>query len=100
MLTAFLQMVIVLLLIVIAFVGSSLFFLFMGLAYKSLKADKFQYRQMSAAGSVRDALKGTITPRDGVPSYLIREGLAIDKRNKKIVPQGTLSDDALNSMLK
>ena len=93
MLTALLQ-------IIIAFVGSSLFFLFMRLAYKSWKADKLQYRQMSTAGSVKDALKGTIIPRDGVPSYLIREGLAIDKRNKKIVPQGTLSDDALNSLLK
>lgn len=92
LLTALLQ-------IVIVFIGSSLFFLFMKLAYKSLRASKSRYRQLHGAGTFKDALKGTIIRREGFPSHLIREGLAIDKKKKKIVPQGTLSDDALNSLL-
>lgn len=91
MLNTLLQMVIVL-------TGSWFFFLFIKLAYKFLRADKLLYRQLHEAGTLKDALKGTILPREGFPAHRIREGLAIDK-NKKIVPQGTLSDDALNSLL-
>lgn len=91
MLTALLQ-------IIIVFAGSLLFFLFVKLAYKFLRADKLLYQKLHKAGTLKDALKGTITPREGFPAHLIREGLAIDKK-KKIVPQGTLSDDALNSLL-
>ena len=92
MLTALLQ-------IVIVFAGSLLFFLFMTLAYKCLRANKSEYRRAHQTGSLEDAFKGTCIHQDGVSSCLIREGLAIDKKKKKIVPQGTLSDDALNSLL-
>lgn len=83
---------------VIVLTGSWFFFLFINLAYKFLRADKLLYRQLHEAGTLKDALKGTILPREGFPAHRIRKGLAIDK-NKKIVPQGTLSDDALNSLL-
>ena len=82
----------------IVLTGSWFFFLFIKLAYKFLRADKLLYRQLHEAGTLKDALKGTIIPREGFPAHLIREGLAIDKKDK-IVPQGTLSDDALNSLL-
>ena len=84
---------------VIVLTGSWLFFLFVTLAYKFLRADKLLYRQLHEAGTLKDALKGTIIPREGFPTHRIREGLAIDKKKEKIVPQGTLSDDALNSLL-
>ena len=83
----------------IVLTGSWFFFLFIKLAYKFLRADKLLYRQLHEAGTLKDALKGTIIPREGFPAHLIREGLAIDKKKEKIVPQGTLSDDALNSLL-
>ena len=83
---------------VIVLTGSWFFFLFIKLAYKFLRADKLLYRQLHEAGTLKDALKGTIIPREGFPAHRIREGLAIDKK-KKIVSQGTLSDDALNSLL-
>ena len=83
---------------VIVLTGSWFFFLFIKLAYKFLRADKLLYRQLHEAGTLEDALKGTIFPREGFPAHRLREGLAIDKK-KKIVPQGTLSDDALNSLL-
>ena len=92
MLTALLQIIVVL-------TGSWLFFLFVTLAYKFLRADKLLYRQLHEAGTLKDALKGTIISREGFPAHRIREGLAIDKKKEKIVPQGTLSDDALNSLL-
>ena len=83
---------------VIVLTGSWFFFLFIKLAYKFLRADKLLYQKLHKVGTLKDALKGTILPREGFPAHRIREGLAIDK-NKKIVPQGTLSDDALNSLL-
>ena len=95
MLSTLLQMA---LQMVIVLTGSWLFFLFVKLAYKFLRADKLLYRQLHEAGTLKDALKGTIIPREGLPAHRIREGLAIDK-DKKIVPQGTLSDDALKLLL-
>ena len=83
---------------VIVLTGSWFFFLFIKLVYKFLRADKLLYRQLHEAGTLKNALKDTILPREGFPAHRIREGLAIDKK-KKIVPQGTLSDDALNSLL-
>ena len=85
--------------IVIVLTGSWFFLLFVKLAYKFLRADKLLYRQLHEAGTLEDALKGTIIPREGFPAHRIREGLAIDKKKNKVVPQGTLSDDALNSLL-
>ena len=85
--------------IIIVFVGSLFFFLFMRLAYKRLRANESEYRRAHQTGSLKDAIKGTIL-QDGVSSCMIREGLAIDKKKKKIVPQRTLSDDALNSLLR
>lgn len=91
-------MLIALLQIIIVFAGSLLFFLFVKLAYRFLRADSLRYRQLHAVGTFKDAINGTIS-RDELPAYLIREGLAIDKKGGGIVPQGTLSDDALNSLL-
>ena len=93
-------LIIALLKIIIVFAGSLFFFLFMKLAYKCLRANESEYRRAHQTGSLKDAFKGTIIPQNGVSSCLIREGLAIDKKKKKIVPQGTLSDDALNSLLR
>lgn len=95
MLNTLLQMALQMLIVL---TGSWFFFLFIKLAYKFLRADKVLYRQLHEAGTLKDALKGTIIPREEFPAHRIREGLAIDKK-KKIVPQGTLSDDALNSLL-
>lgn len=87
--------------VLIAGAGSVLFFIFLSLAYKTLKADKSVYRQINLeAGSFLDALRGSTFASSGSSSCRIREGLAIDTKSMKVVPQGTLSDDTLNSLLK
>lgn len=87
--------------VVIAGVGSVLCFIFVGLAIKTLTADKSSYRQNQIeSGSLIDALKGTSLSKRSSSSCRIREGLAINTKTLEIVPQGALSDDAINSILK
>ena len=82
-------------------VGSVLFFVFLGLAYRTINAERTTYNQNRLdVGSFSDALRGNATSHGAVSGYKIREGLAIDTKRRKVVAQGTLSDDAINAILK
>ncbi|MDP3875551.1 MAG: hypothetical protein Q8Q50_01075 [Methylobacter sp.] len=85
---------------VLALSFTSIMFFIAGL--KIIFADKATYKRnhKSTAGFL-NAIRGTVpTKRDGTRSHNVVAGLAYDVRAKKIVAQGTLSNEAIESILR
>ncbi len=75
--------------------------LFVG-GVKIIFANKADYRSnQQATGGILNALKGNLpTFKDGRRSHKVGAGLVFDVRKRKLTEQGTLSDEAINSILK
>lgn len=75
--------------------------LFVG-GVKVIFANKANYRlNQQATGGIVNALKGNIpTFKDGRRSHKVCAGLVYNVRKRKLIEQGTLSDEAINSVLK
>jgi hypothetical protein len=69
---------------------------------KVMFADKTVYKRNNrATAGFWNALKGTVpTKRDGVRTHTVAAGLAYDLKKKRIVAQGTLSNEAVESILR
>lgn len=91
---------IVKILFVIAISITSIMFFIGGI--KILFADKAIYRcNYKSTSGFMNAIKGTVpTVRDGVRSHNAVAGLAFDLKSKKVIPQGTLSNEAIESVLR
>lgn len=71
-------------------------------AYKILIADDATYtcNNRSTSGFL-NTIKGTVpTNRDGARSHNVVAGLAYDLKNKKVIPQGSLSNEAIENLLR
>ena len=71
-------------------------------AFKIFFADEATYKcnHRSTSGFL-NAIKGTVpTKREGARSHNVVAGLVYDLKNKKVVPQGTLSNEAIENLLR
>lgn len=71
-------------------------------AFKIFLADQATYKcnHRSTSGFLH-AIKGTVpTNREGARSHNIVAGLVYDLKHKKVVPQGTLSNEAIENLLR
>lgn len=71
-------------------------------AIKLFHADESIYKQNNkASNSFKDVLKGTVpTKKDGVRSHKVVAGIAYDLKNKKVISQGTLSNESIENLLR
>lgn len=65
-------------------------------------ADSSEYRRnRERTGTLRRALAGKLpTFTDGIRDYRVHAGLAFDKTTNMFVPQGALSDEAVDHILR
>jgi hypothetical protein len=70
--------------------------------FKVIFSDKAAYkRNHKATAGFLNAVKGTVpTKRDGARTHNVVAGLAYDLKKKKVVAQGTLSNEAIDSILR
>jgi cytochrome b len=71
-------------------------------AFKIFFADEAAYKcnHRSTSGFL-NAIKGTVpTKREGARSHNVVAGLVYDLKHKRVVPQGTLSNEAIENMLR
>ncbi|MFI3120535.1 MAG: hypothetical protein QX203_11230 [Methylococcaceae bacterium] len=69
--------------------------------FKVIFADKATYkRNYKSTAGFWNAVKGTVpTKRDGGRTHNVVAGLAYDLKRNKVVAQGTLSNEAIESIL-
>lgn len=87
---------------VVVFLGGCYFgFLFLVIGIRLVKADKNDYnKNKDRSGRFSEAIFGKVqTVHDGMRDYRVRAGLAVDVRKNQWIEQGTLSEEALDSVL-
>lgn len=69
---------------------------------KILSADKSKYRSnYKATSGILNAIKGTVpTKQNGSRTHNVVAGLAFDLKRNKLVAQGTLSNEAIENVLR
>lgn len=86
---------------VVLLVGGITSTILMMLSYKFLAANRTEYRlNRDSTGGLWNVLTGRVKRHpDGKRTYRVRAGIAIDTKKNQWIEQGTLSEEAIDSLL-